>query len=218
MSQAAPRQSEVKDHYRQLASEYSERANPTCEAVYEKLARRFLSGRGSILELGGGSSELLERLGVEKPVACDVSEAMLRARRHAGDGATRLVVAAGERLPFESGRFDGVLCVNVLEHVADVPAVLAEVARVLRPGGLFLAITPNGNWETLLDLAERWRLKIPEGPHAFLKTARLAEVAAPHFRTVEHRTMLAFPSGGPRIARLIDVFSGCALLGGGFGA
>jgi len=216
LTQTSTSPDEVKDHYRRLAPEYAARSNPTCEAAYARLARRFLVGLDSVLELGGGSSELLDGLGNPGPVACDISEAMLRSRRHAGDGKTGLVVAAGERLPFGSGLFGGLLCINVLEHVADVPAVLGEAARVLRPGGIFLAVTPNGNWESLLDLAERWRLKIPEGPHAFLTTGRLAEAADPHFKILEHRTMLAFPAGGLRVARLIDGLTACSAFGGGF--
>ncbi|MBY0397997.1 MAG: class I SAM-dependent methyltransferase, partial [Thermoleophilia bacterium] len=177
MTRPAPAHDAVKEHYRGLAPDYSGRANATCEAVYGDLAHRFLGGLGSVLEIGGGSAGLLETLGAAEAVACDLSEAMLRAR---GGGAnTRRVVAAGERLPFPAGRFDGALCVNVLEHVADVDAVLAEAARVLRPGGVLLAITPNGRWERLLDLAERLHLKIPEGPHAFLHPDRLAAAAAP---------------------------------------
>ena len=38
---------------------------------------------------------------------------------------------------------DGVVCSWVLEHVADPPRVFAEIARVLRPGGFFVCLTPN---------------------------------------------------------------------------
>jgi SAM-dependent methyltransferase len=52
-------------------------------------------------------------------------------------------VGRGDRLPFANERFDLVFCDNVLEHVEEPGAVLEEVARVLRPGGWFLAKTPN---------------------------------------------------------------------------
>jgi SAM-dependent methyltransferase len=41
----------------------------------------------------------------------------------------------GNRLPFEEGSIDGVLCTQVLEHVADPEAFLSEISRVLKPGG-----------------------------------------------------------------------------------
>jgi SAM-dependent methyltransferase len=46
-------------------------------------------------------------------------------------------------LPFPNERFDLILCDNVLEHIADPNALLLEVMRVLKPGGRFLAKTPN---------------------------------------------------------------------------
>lgn len=46
------------------------------------------------------------------------------------------VVAVGERLPVQDASLDGVITQGVLEHVPDLPATLAEIDRVLRPGGL----------------------------------------------------------------------------------
>ena len=114
---------------------------------------------------------------------------------------TAAVVGGGEQLPFRNGVFDGVYHINVIEHVADVEAVIAEGARVLQPGGVLAAVTPNGNWERWLDLAESWRMKIPEGPHTFLTRRALASAASPWFEVVEHRTFLACPEGPPPSAR-----------------
>jgi SAM-dependent methyltransferase len=60
------------------------------------------------------------------------------------EGASRAdVVADLHELPAElSGRFDFVLCTEVLEHVADPARVLRELARVLRPGGQILLTVP----------------------------------------------------------------------------
>lgn len=54
-----------------------------------------------------------------------------------------VVLDAGRPLPFRSGAFDRVLCFDVVEHVADVPALMAEIHRVLRPGGTLLVTTPH---------------------------------------------------------------------------
>ena len=113
-------------------------------------------------------------------------------RRPASDRSYR-VVAVGERLPFCDAQFDGVFSINVLEHVADLAAVLSESARVLEDGGIWLAITPNGNWEHLLDLAERWSLKIPEGPHRFLTTRMLREGVIRHFELLNIERSSFFP-------------------------
>ena len=204
----------TKDHYRQLASDYNQLANKTCEQYYQLLARRYLVGRSRVIELGAGSSGLLKSIGSPLVVASDLSYDML-AHRSADDPAGR-VIAAGERLPFSDGTFDGLVSINVLEHVADVEAVVAEAWRVLDDGGEWLAVTPNGNWEFWLDLAERWSLKLPEGPHKFLTTRELAAVVSKRFEVVEHKTFFVFPCGPVPFARALDRMTACSTWGWGF--
>jgi SAM-dependent methyltransferase len=112
-------------------------------------------------------------------VACDLSLPMLAARRAAPERPR--VVADGQMLPFRDGAFDGVFCVNVLEHAPEPATLVAEAARVLSPGGKFLAITPNGDAEWLLDLLERFKLKLPEGPHRFVTFGGLAAMTGEGF-------------------------------------
>lgn len=75
---------------------------------------------------------LAGRGGVEKLIECDLSEAMAR---RAGPLA---VVADEEALPFPEGSFDLVLSLLNLHWANDLPGVLAQVRRVLKPDGLFL--------------------------------------------------------------------------------
>jgi ubiquinone/menaquinone biosynthesis C-methylase UbiE len=214
MTHTKPRQAEVLAHYQEIAAEYNSRANQTCEQTYRRLADRFMRGRPRLLELGGGSSDLLESLGSSTAVACDLSREMLLRRPH-GDRSHR-VLAVGEHLPFGEALFDGVFSINVLEHVIDLEKVLTESTRVLADGGLWLALTPNGNWERLLELAERWSLKIPEGPHQFLTARRLRQEVSRYFDVVEHRTLLVLPAGPPGLSSWIDTVSLCSLWGWGF--
>ena len=46
-------------------------------------------------------------------------------------------------LPFQSGRFDLVMMLEVIEHLADIPHALGEIARVMRPGAVAIVTTPN---------------------------------------------------------------------------
>ena len=54
-----------------------------------------------------------------------------------------LSVANGYQLPFSSGSFDKVICSEVLEHIPDYVAVLSEIERVLKPGGIFAVSVPR---------------------------------------------------------------------------
>lgn len=59
-------------------------------------------------------------------------------------------VGSAEALPFADGKFDLVTCQTLLIHVADPAAVLAEMLRVVRPGGLVVASEPNNRALSLL--------------------------------------------------------------------
>ena len=59
-------------------------------------------------------------------------------------GAYRLLVLGeGASIPFEDGFFTSVTSTSVLEHIPDLDPVLHEVARVLKPGGMFVFCVPN---------------------------------------------------------------------------
>jgi SAM-dependent methyltransferase len=70
----------------------------------------------------------------------EAAEATFRDRKIAN---ARSELTAGETLPFEDGSFDVVTMVDVIHHLDDPRGVLAEVHRVLVPGGTFLVFEPN---------------------------------------------------------------------------
>ena len=125
--------------------------------------RSLLPPRGDAIEVGAGSGRLLIRLGLERPyrlVALDyapyavraVRENLRRARR-----AGHVLFGDVRALPFPDSSFAVVLSGGLLEHFRDPSPVLAEMARILRPGGLFYAdIVPRR--VSLYRWAERSRM------------------------------------------------------------
>lgn len=67
-------------------------------------------------------------------------------------------VSDAGRIPYPDETFDVVFADNVMEHLADPSAVLAEVRRVLKPGGVFLFKTPNKThyMPTIARLTPHW--------------------------------------------------------------
>jgi ubiquinone/menaquinone biosynthesis C-methylase UbiE len=96
------------------------------------------------LDLGcgdGAFAAVLLDAGCEVTMADVAGEALRRARARA-PGAEAVALVEGAPLPFGEDAFDVVWAGEVLEHVADVVGLLAEVRRVLRWGGRLLATTP----------------------------------------------------------------------------
>ncbi len=190
----------VRAHYAELAATYDRRANRACMQAYRELLTRCLGGAARVLELGAGASSVLPSGAFH--VALDLSVPMLHARLAASDSVC--AAADAQCIPCPADSFDAVFCINLLEHVPDPAAVLAEAARVLHPGGVFVGVTPNGDLERLLDVLERLHLKLPEGPHQFLTYQDMADAVASRFDIIEHQRFLACPAGPDAFVRGID--------------
>jgi 2-polyprenyl-6-hydroxyphenyl methylase / 3-demethylubiquinone-9 3-methyltransferase len=83
-------------------------------------------------------------------------------------GSFRPVQGRLERLPFADGSFDAVVAADVLEHLPDLPAAVAELARVLAPGGGFVFDTVNRtswSWFTAVFGLEQVLRMVPRGTH-----------------------------------------------------
>jgi demethylmenaquinone methyltransferase/2-methoxy-6-polyprenyl-1,4-benzoquinol methylase len=129
--------------------------------------RRFLVSRldvrpeDTVLDVATGTGavarELIRRHGCAV-VGLDQSPEMLaEASRRLGD-RVRLVEGSAERLPFDDGSFDGVTFTYLLRYVPDPAATLAELARVLRPGGTLAGLEfalPRGAWRPAWELYVR---------------------------------------------------------------
>lgn len=100
---------------------------------------------GRVVEIGCGTGDLAAELLARMPscdyLATDLSPAMVAAAAALG---VRAVVADAASIPVEDDAADVVVAAWMLYHVPDLDAALAEVRRVLRPGGSFVAVT-NGD-------------------------------------------------------------------------
>jgi SAM-dependent methyltransferase len=100
-----------------------------------------------VLEVGCGygwiTESLLQAASI-RWVGLDRSESMARQlRANLQRYEPNVFVGDACRLPFASGSFDKVLCTGVLMHIPDERPAVAEIVRVLRPGGLFVCSINN---------------------------------------------------------------------------
>lgn len=135
---------------------------------------RLIDWQGKdVLDLGcagGFMAEAMAKRGANVTGIDPASDAISAARQHAKAEGLRIGydVGVGEALPYDNASFDAVVCVDVLEHVTDLQKVLQEVARCLRPGGLFLFDTINRNPIARLatiTVAEDILRLLPRGTH-----------------------------------------------------
>lgn len=170
--------------------EYTEQIIPI---IVEQLTSATRAGR--ILDVGTGEGQVARALraaGAEV-IGIDPISAMIR---EAGerDRSMPVAQAGGASLPFADASFDAALACLVFEHIDDVDGAIADVARVLRPGGTFLFLlnhpllqTPDSGWidDQIIEPPEQyWRI----GPY-LIEQATVEEVQKDVFIRFIHRPL-----------------------------
>jgi ubiquinone/menaquinone biosynthesis C-methylase UbiE len=182
----------------------------TEEAGLRQMRHELLAGaRGRVLELGAGTGLNLEHYpeAIESLTLVEPDPHMTKQLRpklaRAGIDAD-VVEGPAEQLPFPDGSFDTVVVTLVLCTVPDQGAALAEISRVLEPGGQFLFIEHVRSRNPALA---KWQDRL-EGPWRFLgdgchcnRDTAAAIVASPlGIGEVEHHRL---PKGPPIVRPLI---------------
>jgi ubiquinone/menaquinone biosynthesis C-methylase UbiE len=157
------------DHADWWIEGFTEGADPEYVEQILPLAAAELDGFGRVLDVGCGDGQISRLLASRGAVVVGAdptwNQLRVAAERGGGVAYTRSEAAA---LPFADASFDAAVACLVFEHIDDVDGAIAEVARVLRPGGRFafflnhpLLQTPGSGWidDHTLDPAEQyWRI------------------------------------------------------------
>jgi SAM-dependent methyltransferase len=111
-----------------------------------------------LLDVGCGNGSICGQslLRTYDYVGVDVSENAIAEARASGLSVRKIDDASC--LPFASGTFDAALCLEVLEHLFQPQLAVAEILRILRPGGVFISTVPNAvYWRRRIEmLLGRW--------------------------------------------------------------
>lgn len=129
---------------------YPEHRENWDDRLFREAILAELSPTAEVLDIGAGAG-IVEAMDF-RGHAARISGIDLDPRVLANPMLDRAEVASAEAIPFGDEAFDVVLCDNVLEHLDRPEVVFAEVARVLRPGGVFLGKTPN-KWHYMPTIA-----------------------------------------------------------------
>jgi len=157
--------SEVRVHFNRISRFFDQRDRGT----YLRILRNSVSGYKPkrAIDLGCGTGTVLAWLTGER-VGVDFSQDLLRNAHHGPD----YVVADVEAVPFRDGTFDLAICLDVAEHLPSLK-VIDEAYRILTDDSILQLSTADPKFVLLLEILERLRLKLPEGPHAWRRPSEI---------------------------------------------
>lgn len=141
--------------------------NPIRVGYFKRLFQglQLIPNGKAALEVGCGGGILCEEIAAMgfATTGIDPSEpALHNAANHSESNSLKInyLKGVGESLPFPDASFDAVFCCDVLEHVNDLPRVIAEISRVLKPGGIFCYDTLNRtfiSWLIAIGILQKWK-------------------------------------------------------------
>jgi 2-polyprenyl-6-hydroxyphenyl methylase/3-demethylubiquinone-9 3-methyltransferase len=114
------------------------------------------------LEVGSGGGILTEeicKMGFKTTGVEPADESLETARNHAKTEGLSITYdkGTGEQLPYPDQSFDVIFCCDVLEHVRDLPKVISEISRVLKPNGVFIYDTLNRTFISKVVAIKIWQ-------------------------------------------------------------
>jgi 2-polyprenyl-6-hydroxyphenyl methylase/3-demethylubiquinone-9 3-methyltransferase len=183
--------------------------------VFKQNSGEGVSGR-NLLDVGCGGGYLCEEFAKTgfNVTGIDPSQSTLKAaKEHAVQSRLCIDYEEGraEAIPFSDSSFDLVSCCDVLEHVDDINKTISEIARVLRPGGLFFYDTINRtvvSWLVMIKMAQDWKYTAWEAPNThewkrFVKPSKLASIMKANGLVMDEIKGIGSASSGPVIWKAI---------------
>jgi SAM-dependent methyltransferase len=147
---------------------FTDGADPEYEEQIIPLAAECLAGAQRVVDIGTGEGQLARvavGLGAKLVAGVDPTRAQLQVARERA-GGPRYLRGTADRLPFADESFDAAIACLVFEHIPDHQEGIAEVARVLEPGGRFVFLlnhpllqAPDSGWVIdHINEEEYWRV------------------------------------------------------------
>jgi ubiquinone/menaquinone biosynthesis C-methylase UbiE len=178
----------VKEFYEKNIKLYeNERILTKLYLFYKILLVNKKGSYDNVLDVGCATGKFLNLVNAKNKIGIDISRKVLliAKKKHK---KINFVIASAEFLPFKNNVFDLVTCFDVLEHVSNQKKVLLEIYRVVKKNCRVIITIPNSNYNLILKILEKMKMKFPEGPINYVCFKEIKSLLS-HFNKFDTRSI-----------------------------
>lgn len=164
---------DIKEHFNLIAKDYDnwKQKNSYYYNWLKSFIRRRVCPQSKVLEIGTGTGEILTAAEPSVGVGIDISPEMIKLAK---EKFPKLNFFAASIEEFQcQDKFDYIIMADLIDHVYDAAEVLEKVHKFCHPRTKIIITTINPWWEPIFFLMEKFKAKMPEGPHNFFERRTL---------------------------------------------
>jgi len=182
----------VVKHFDKIARKYGyyKNKNSFYYNNLKKLLDKLIPKNKKVFEVGCGTGELLNHLRSKYGYGYDISPEMVSMSRQKFSNSKNLTFST----EWPKEMFDYIFMSDVIEHLESPKETFFEIEKLMHRESLFICTMANPVWEPLLMIAEKLKLKMPEGPHKRIAFSDLQSVITGlGMKTIKHDYKLLVP-------------------------
>jgi 2-polyprenyl-3-methyl-5-hydroxy-6-metoxy-1,4-benzoquinol methylase len=155
--------SSVEKHFNKIAIDYDyyKKKNSFYYDNLKYFLKQEIPNKALVLEIGCGTGDLLASLNPKVGYGMDISGEMIKIAKAKHKSKNNLIFST----KFSKAKFDYIFMSDVIEHLEKPQNIFIAASNLMNKKSKFIITMANPVWEPMLMLAEKFGLKMPEGPH-----------------------------------------------------
>jgi len=195
----------VQQHFDSIAKNYDQykRKNKFYYQNLKKLLSKLIPSNKKVLEVGCATGDLIVYLKPKYGVGVDISKKMIALAKRKNSHLRNIKFLS----TWPKEKFEYIFMSDVIEHLEDPERTFKDISKLMGPETLFICTMANPIWEPILMIAEKFRLKMPEGKHKRINFRQIEELLErSNLRIIKHDYKLLIPVYLPWIANFINKY------------
>jgi len=198
----------VQQHFDKEAAQYDywKKRNWYYYNAIKNIYEERIPANSSVLEIGCGTGDILAHVCQGRCVGIDISSEMIEIAKQKYSEFAWYACTVSDLYAYLDETFDVVFLSDVIEHLEDVDSTFRDCSRFCHNGTRLIINMANPLWEPILLILEKFKMKMPEGPHRRISVKTLSEILKRYGFHLQKRSFrLLFPKHIPLLSRFFNL-------------